>query len=226
MEKTTPGCNSQQTRERIESLLINFHCQLWRKCVSSRILLIKTLQKMFLTSSWCGLMSFMNCCFLLFPAFPAHLWWRVEGDTQVKQQQKIKGKTRKYTLILVKGVQYSLLHSITDYKITKSNSSGVFCKFACVCLSCICVCLGCFSSVNRLYSYCKGGYGPSTPRYFLSSFMFLSFSPCIPVFEPLPVTVNLRQPLCWHRWEVNRSKWPILRATLPTPSVSQVRAEY
>lgn len=94
--------------------------------------------------------------------------------------------------------------------------------------------LPCLLTVSRLYYHSvEHDILPTTcfptppPPFSHFFFFFFCFSPCLClVFEPLPVTVNLRQPLCWHRWEVNRSKWPILRTTLLTPSVSQVRAEY
>lgn len=53
--------------------------------------------------------------------------------------------------------------------------------------------------------------------YFLN-ILFCSMSYYL-AFELLPVTINLRKPLCWHRLEVNRSKWPILQASLLTPGI-------
>lgn len=53
--------------------------------------------------------------------------------------------------------------------------------------------------------------------YFLN-ILFCSMSFYL-AFELLPVTINLRKPLCWHRLEVNRSKWPILQASLLTPGI-------
>ncbi len=105
-------------------------------------------------------------------------------------------------------------------KFLKITALGCFLKFVCLCLFpcllCECVYLElyhCLFSVSRLYYHSMKikGLRSSTPRSFLLSLSFLNFSPflstslCL-VFEPLPVTVNLRQPLCWHRWEVNRNK--------------------
>lgn len=53
-------------------------------------------------------------------------------------------------------------------------------------------------------------------------FCFFSLSLCVPfcfASKKCSMPVNLRQLLCWRRWEVNRSKWPILWETLLTPSV-------
>lgn len=92
---------------------------------------------------------------------------------------------------------------------------GCFYKFVCLCLSESVYVWGifhCLLSVSRLPITLRrlrdANHPPPSLFRSLSLFyfsFFLSMFLCL-VFEPLPVTVNLRQPLCWHRWEVNRSK--------------------
>lgn len=132
----------------------------------------------------------------------------------------------------VNGTQHYSVSSCSNYLTTKSNTSTMFLHSASLCLSVSVYGVSCgLLSVSRLYYHSLEVKGSLTTYYLLLSsisplFLPMSLCPVFEPFEPFPVTVNLRQPLCWHRWEVNRSQWPILQATLPSPSVSQVRAEY